>query len=222
MVDLVGIGVVAAGAIVLVAGAALSVYGVAILGLIVGGATGYLFAPTIGGALGLEGIVAVLGATGLGVLVGIVAAYLLLSMAVAAISFVVGIYAGLVFVPPLLGDGAGLLVYPAAIAVGVVAAVLGSLMTRTAMIFVSSFVGTTLVTGSITASSVATAGEQLSLDPLLFDPTSLVFLGLFAFGLLTQFGLFKFGYVTKFVGMLPGASVLHDRGRGETASGGKG
>lgn len=220
MVDLIGVAVIVAGLVLLLAGAALSVYGVAILGAIVGGGVGYLFAPTIGGAIGLEGTLAAIGATGVGGLAGTVASYVLLSMAVATLSFVAGTYAGLVVAPAVLGDGAGVLLYAAALAVGVVAALLGSFLTRTVLVLVTSFVGATLASTSLTLADVTAAGENLTLDPLLFDVAAPLFLGLFALGVLAQFGLFKVGYVTRLVGVLPGASVLHDRGRGGGESGG--
>lgn len=215
MVDLIGVSVIVAGFVLLFAGAALSVYGVAILGAVVGGGAGYLFAPTIGGAIGLEGTVAAVAATFIGALVGIVAAYVLLSMAVAALSFVAGTYAGLVVAPVILGEGAGAVLYLAALVVGAVAAILGSILTRTVLVIVTSFVGATLASGSLTVADVADAGDGLVLDPLLFDVASPLFLGLFVLGVLVQFGLFKLGYVTRLVAVLPGASRIRDR-RGRT------
>jgi hypothetical protein len=212
MVSIIGIATVVAGLVLLFAGAALSIYGVAVLGILVGGAGGYLFAPTIGGLIGLEGLVAIVAASAIGSLAGLVVTYLLLSMAVAAVSFVAGTYAGLVVVAPLMGEGSGLLVYPIAIVVGIVAAILGSFLTKSMMVLISSFVGATLASGSVTAADLASAQADLTLDPLLIDPVSPIFLVLFVFGVLTQFGLFKFGYVTKLVSVLPGASVLQDRG----------
>lgn len=218
MVDLVGVAVVLSGVVLLVAGAALSVYGVAILGVLVGGGAGFALAPSIGPALGLEGVLAVPAATALGVIAGLVAAYLLLSTAVAALSFVAGTYAGLVVVAPLLGDGAGVLASPVALVVGGVAAFVGTIMTRTVLVLVTSFVGATLASGSLTVADVAAAGEGLALDPILFDVASPVFLGLFAVGVLVQFGLFRFGYVRKLAAVLPGASVFRDRDEAETGA----
>lgn len=211
MVDLLGVAVILAGLVLLFAGAALSVYGVAVLGAVVGGGAGYLFAPTVGGAVGLEGVLAAVAATGIGVLVGVVLSYVLLSMAVAALSFVVGTYAGLVAAPVFLGEGAGMVAYLAALVVGGIAAMLGSFLTRTVLVLVTSFVGATLASGSLTLADVADAGEGLVLDPLLFDVASPVFLALFAVGVLVQFGLFKLGYVTRLVAVLPGASRVRDR-----------
>lgn len=214
MVDLVGIALLLVGAVLLFAGAALSVYGVAVLGVVVGGGAGFLVAPTVGNAIGLEGVLAVVVATALGIVAGLVAAYLLLSMAIAAVSFAAGTYAGLVVVTPLLGEGAAIFGYSAALVVGVVAAALGSVLTRTVMVLVTSFVGATLASGSLTIADVTAAGEQFALDPLVFDVASPIFLGLLALGVLAQFGLFRFGYVTRLVSLLPGASVLRDRDGG--------
>lgn len=210
MVDVIGIAVILGGLVLLFAGAALSIYGVAILGVIVGGGVGFLLAPTLGSAIGLEGLLAAVVATALGMVAGLVLSYLLLSMAIAALSFVAGVYAGLVVVAPMLGEGSGGLAYPIAIVVGIAAAALGSFLTKSILVVVTSFVGATLASGSLTLSDVSAAGEDLALDPLLFDVADPIFLVLFVLGLLTQFGLFRFGYVTALVSKLPGASVLTD------------
>jgi hypothetical protein len=214
MVDAIAVAFVIGGLILLFAGAALSVYGVAALGVVVGGGVGFLFAPAVGGLVGVTGLAGVVVATGIGVVAGLVVTRMLLSAAVGAVGFVVGTYAGLVAVAPLVGVS-GLLIYPLGLAVGIGTAVLGSFMTRTTMVLVTSFVGAVLVSGSLTPGDLATAQRELALEPLVFEVGSPVFLGLFALGVLSQFGLFKFGYVTKVVGLLPGASVLTDRGRNE-------
>lgn len=213
MVDLLGIGIILGGAVLLFAGAALSIYGVAILGVVVGGVGGFLLGPSIGGLLGLEGLLAVVVATALGSIVGVLMTYLLLSMAIAALSFVAGTFAGLVVLNAVFPEASMSLLSPAAMVVGVAAAALGSFLSKTVLVFVTSFVGATLVSGSMTLSDIQTAGAKLSLDPIVFDLWSPVFLVLFVLGVLTQFGIFKFGYVTKIVSVLPGASVLRDRGR---------
>ena len=212
MVDIFGIALVLGGLVLLFAGAALSIYGVAVLGVLVGGTGGFMFAPTIADLLGLQGVLAVVAATAIGIVAGLVVTYLLLSMAIAAVSFVVGTYAGLVVVAPLLGEGSGLLAYPIAIVVGFAAAALGSFLTKSMMVLITSFVGATLASGSVTAADVAAAQADFTLEPLLIDVGSPIFLALFVLGVLSQFGLFKFGYVTKLVSVLPGASVFRDRG----------
>jgi hypothetical protein len=210
MVEVVAIALVAGGAVLLFTGAALSVYGVALLGAVIGGSGGYLVAPTIGGLLGFEGLVAVLAAIGVGVLVGVAVTYALLSFAIAAVSFVVGTFLGLVAIAPVLVDGPGFLVYPVAVGIGIGAAILGMFATKTAMVLVTAGAGATLVSRSITLADLEAAQAELALEPLLFDVTTPLFLGLFVLGLLSQFGLFKLGYVTKLVGMLPGASAFTD------------
>ena len=206
MVTLAATALVLGGAVLLFSGAALSVYGVALLGAVVGGSGGYLVGPTLGGLLGFEGVVA---------LAGVVATYALLSLAIAAVSFVVGTFLGLVAIAPVLVDGPGFLVYPVALLIGLGAAFLGMIMTKSTMILVTAAAGATLVSRSVTVADFTAAGAELALEPLLFDVTSPLFLGLFALGVLSQFGLFKLGYVTKLVGLLPGASVFRDRGEAE-------
>ena len=220
MVDIIGIALVLGGLVLLFAGAALSIYGVAVLGVLVGGTGGFMFAPTIADLIGLQGVLAVVAATAIGIVAGLVVTYLLLSMAIAAVSFVFGTYAGLVVVAPLLGEGSGLLAYPIALVVGFVAAALGSFLTKSMMVLITSFVGATLASGSVTAADVATAQTDVSLEPLLIDVGSPIFLALLALGVLSQFGLFKFGYVTKLVSVLPGASVFRDRGDQPTEAAG--
>lgn len=212
MVDGIAIVLVLAGVVLLFAGAALSVYGVALLGVVVGGGGGFLFAPTVGDAIGLDGPLAIVIATALGIVAGVLLAYLLLSLAIAAVSFVAGTYVGLVVVAPLVGEGSGAMVYLVALVVGVAVAAIGSILSKTVMILVTSFVGATLVSGSLTPADVAAAQSNLSLDPLLFDVGSPLFLGLFVLGVLSQFGLFKLGYVTRLVSVLPGANALRNRG----------
>jgi hypothetical protein len=212
MVDVVGLAILLGGAVLLVGGATLSLYGVALLGLLVGGAGGFLLAPTVGSILGLQGIVATAAATAIGILVGVVLAYVLLSVAIAALSFVAGTFAGIVVLGALFPDLSPFLLYPAALVVGGVAAALGSFMSKTILVLVSSFVGATLLSGSVTLADLEAAGTQVSIEPIVFDIASPVFLGLFVLGILLQFGIFKLGYVTKIAAVLPGASVLRDRG----------
>lgn len=210
MVEVLAIALVVGGAILLFSGAALSVYGVGLLGAVIGGSGGFLLAPTIGGLLGFEGLVAVVAGIGVGVLAGVAVTYALLSFAIAAVSFVVGTFLGLVAIAPALVDGPGFLVYPVALGIGIGAAVLGMFATKTAMVLVTAGAGATLVSRSVTLADLTATQAELALDPLLFDVTAPLFLGLFGLGVLSQFGLFRLGYVTALVGLLPGASVFTD------------
>lgn len=214
MVTPVEVAFVLAGAVLLLSGAALSIYGVGGMGLLLGGGGGYLVAPTIGGLIGLAGAPATAAAVGLGALAGLVVTYALLSMAVAAIAFVVGAYVGLVVAEPLVGAGSLLVSIPVALGVGIAAAFLGTLLTRTTMIVVTSFVGAALASRTVTPAAFEQAQADVVLDPLLFDPASPVFLGLFVLGVLSQFGLFKLGYVAKLVTWLPGAILFEDGDKG--------
>lgn len=212
MVNLVDIAILIAGALVLFGGAAFSIYGVALLGVLVGGAGGYLLAPTVGPMVGLEGLVATAAVTLGGCVVGVILSYVLLSLAIAALSFVAGTFAGLVVLGALMPDLSPFLLYPAALLIGGIAAALGTFLSKTVLVVVSSFIGATLLSGSITLANLEAASTQISIEPILFDVWSPVFLGLFVLGLLVQFGIFKLGYVTKIAAILPGASVLRDRG----------
>lgn len=212
MVEVLDVALVVGGAVLLFFGAALSVYGVAFLGALLGAGGGYLFAPTIGDPLAVEGAVATAVAVPIGAIAGVALAYVLLSFAVAAVSFVVGTYFGLVAVAPAMGSGgpAAVLI---AVAVGVAAAGLGTFFTKTMMILITAAMGAALVTRKLTVDALSTAGNDFDIDPLIFEPTAPLFFGLFALGVLSQFGLFKFGWVAGIVAKLPGARQLTDRGR---------
>lgn len=212
MVDSIAIVSVLGGLVLLFAGAALSVYGVAALGALLGGGGGYLLAPTVGSVIGLDGLLAAVAATGIGIVAGVVAAYLLLSLAVAAVGFLVGTYVGFVVLSSVFAGWPGQVVAPVALGVGVVAGFLGTTLTKTVMILVTSFVGAALTSRSVTVGDFEAAQSALTLDPLLFDLWSPLFLVLLVLGVLAQFGLFRFGYVTRLVALLPGASTFRDRG----------
>jgi len=214
MVSIMQVGFVLAGAVFLFAGAALSIYGVGGMGLLLGGGGGYLVAPTIGEFFGLAGV----GATAAGVLVGafagLLVTYVLLSMAVALIAFVVGSYLGVVLANPLVGADSLLVMIPVALAVGIGAAFLGTMLTRTTMVAVTSFIGAALASRAVTFENLETAQTEVALDPLLFDLSTPLFVGLLVLGVLSQFGLFKFGYVAKLITWLPGATVFRDSKEG--------
>lgn len=211
MVDGTMIGLLVAGAVLLFAGAALSTYGVALLGAIVGGGGGYLFAPTVAGAIGVSGPVSTAAAVGLGLILGALLAYSLLSVAIAATSFVVGAYLGLLVLAGMLVDGPTYMEWLVAVGIGFGAAVLGLIFTKTMLIITTAAGGAALLSRSVTMTELQEAQTTLSADPLLFE-LSIPFLGLFVLGVLWQFGLFRFGYVARIATLLPGARVLRNRG----------
>ena len=213
MVEPTTVAFVVVGLALLFFGATFSSWGVSALGLLVGGSAGYVLAPTVAGVVGLAGTAGVAVAVAIGAVIGIVLGYVLLSMAVAAIAFIIGTYVGLAVVAGALVDGGSLVVIPVAIGVGLVLAVLGMLLTKTMMVFLTAFVGAAFASTSVGASDFLAAQAALSLDPILFDLASPVFLGLFVLGVLTQFGLFRFGYVTKLLSILPGVRPLRNRAR---------
>lgn len=215
MVDVLTLALVAAGAVLLFAGAALSVYGVALLGAVLGGGGGYLVAPTIGGIAGLEGTAATAAAVGVGMILGVVISYSLLSMVVAFAGFVTGSFLGLFVVSPVLVDGAWYVEGAAAIGVGIVGAFLGMFMTKTTLVGVTSFFGAALASRQLTLAEFEAAANGPAIEPLLWDFADPLFLGLLVLGLLSQVGLFKFGYVTKLTAILPGARVIRNRGDDE-------
>ncbi len=217
MVELLDVVFVLGGSILLFSGAVLSVYGIALLGAVLGAGGGYLFAPVIADPFGVEGAAATLVAVPVGALAGVLVTYVLLSLAVAAVSLIVGAYLGLVAVAPALGN-TGIEAVGISVAVGVVAAVVGSLFTKTMMIFITSAMGAILVSRQLTIDGLRTAQAEFTVEPLLFEPTAPLFVALLGLGVLSQFGLFKLGYVARIIKRLPGARQLRDRGEDETAS----
>lgn len=208
MIDLASVGLVFGGAVLLFAGAALSVYGVVLLGTLLGGSGGYLAGPTVAAAVGADGIAATVVPIVLGAVAGGLAGYLLLSIAVAVMSFVVGTFVGTTALAPLLVDGQWYVEWGAAIAIGAAAAILGMFVTKLTMVGITSFVGAAFASRSLTVDQFAAAQEALHPGPLLFDVTSPVFLALVTLGILSQLGLFKFGYVTRIARLLPGFKAL--------------
>ncbi|MFC4542111.1 phosphate ABC transporter permease [Halosolutus amylolyticus] len=216
MLDLASIGLVLGGIVLLFAGAALSVYGVVLLGTVLGGSGGYLVGPSVAAAAGVDGVAATVAPVVLGAIGGGLAGYLLLSIAVAAMSFVVGTFVGATALAPLLVDGQWYLEWGAAIAIGVAAAVLGMILTKWTMGAITAFVGAAFASRSLTVDQFVAAREALHPEPLLFDVTAPLFLALVTLGLLSQIGLFKFGYVTRIARLMPGFKALPDRRRDES------
>ncbi len=212
MIDPVSIALVLAGVVLLFGGAALSSYGVGLAGAIVGGAGGYLVVPGIAAAAGLSGPIGLAAGILLGAGVGVLLTYLLFSIAVAGVSFAAGTLLGWSVIAPAFVSGAWYIEILAAIGIGVLAAAFGTFMTKTAMVFITSYLGAVFASRSITFANLDAAREAVSPDPLLFDPTDPILLGLFVLGVLTQIGLVKLGYVTKLLGVLPGARALRNRG----------
>lgn len=211
MVDIAAIALVLGGAVLLFSGAALSVYGTGLLGAVLGGGAGYLVAPTIASAVGVEGVAGFGVAVLAGAAVGIGVTYVLLSMAIATMAFVVGIYLGVVAVNPIVGSGSLPVTVLVGLGTGVALAFLGMFLTRTTMVIISSFIGAGLASRSITLDGITTAADNFpNLDSIVFDAGSPLFLGLFVLGMLSQFGLFRLGWVTKIVAVLPGATLLED------------
>ncbi|WP_290815237.1 phosphate ABC transporter permease [Halovivax sp.] len=212
MIDATVVAPVAIGAVLLIAGATLSRYGVALMGALLGAGGGYLAAPTVGAAIGVGGVAASAVGIAAGIVVGVVAAHLLLSVAVAAIGFGVGTYIGLTILAPVLVDGAWYVEWGAAVGIGVAVALAGMVLTHTTMIVLTSVIGAALTSRSLTLEAFEEARAATSVDPLLLDAADPIFLGLVVVGLSVQIGLLKLGYVGRLVARLPGAAMGRDRG----------
>lgn len=197
------IGIVLIGLILVFFGAALSMYSVVLLGLLLGGSGGYFIAPsvlTLGGGLeGPVGIAVVVLITGG---IGMFLAYSALTFVVAGAGFLVGAFLGRFLVTPLL-DGGLLLAIGAVVIGGVVGAWVGVVLTKTGLIVITSFIGAAVASRSVTLETIDAVRADWALEPLLFDPLAPVFLGLFVLGIISQFGLFKLGWVTKLGAAVP-------------------
>lgn len=210
--ELVDVGLVLAGLVLVFFGAALSVYATALLGLLIGAAGGYVVAPTVLGAVGAGGFVGLAAAVVVGGTLGAVLAYVALSVATAVPSFVVGAYIGLYVITPVFTEG-GLVRYLVAIVAGVAGAFVGFTLTKFALTFITAFVGAALASGSVAFADVTAARDGLSPDPILFDPLATtpvvgveipLFGALVLVGLLSQIGLFRLGWVTRLAAVVPG------------------
>jgi hypothetical protein len=211
MFDGVAVAIVVAGLVLLFSGAALSVYGVVGLGLVIGGGGGYVLGPTLGTAMGLEGAAAAGAPIVVGALAGGLLGYALLSAAVALIGFVVGgLFAMAALEPTALGQQ-WFLAWPVAIVVGLVVAFLGALFQRWTIAGLTAVVGAALASRSLTIEQFTATQGSLTLEPLLFDVTSPPFLALVALGVLSQFGLVRLGHATSLVRLLPGSAALRRR-----------
>jgi ABC-type multidrug transport system fused ATPase/permease subunit len=210
--ELVNIGLLLAGLVLVFFGAALSIYAVSLLGFLIGAGGAYVLAPTVLPALGAEGIVGFAVAVLVGGALGAALSYVALSFATAIPAFVVGAYIGLYVITPIFTDG-GLIKWLVMVVAGIVGSVIGFALTKYALMFITSFVGAALASGKVRMSDFTAARESLSPNPILFDPLSstgllgfeLPLFGiLFVLGVLSQIGLFRLGWVTKFASVLPG------------------
>jgi hypothetical protein len=213
-------GLVLAGIVLVFFGAALSVYAVALVGFLIGAGGAYVVAPTVLGAVGSSGFVSLAVAVAVGGLLGAALAYVALSVATSVPAFVVGAYLGLYVVTPLF-TGGGPIRYLVAVLGGIAGAVVGFTLTKFALMFVTSFVGAALASGSLSAAALRTAREGPTIDPLLFDPLSTtpvlgaelpLFGALFGLGLLAQLGLFRLGWVARLATVLPGIGDVFGEG----------
>jgi len=209
---LADVALVTAGLVLLFLGAALSIYAVALVGFLLGAGGAYVVAPSVLGAVGSGGLVGLAVAIVVGGLLGAALAYVALSVATAVPSFVVGVYLGLYVVTPLF-TGGGLVKYLVAILCGIAGAALGFTLTKFALMFVTSFIGAALASGSLSAAAFRAAREGTTMEPLLFDPLATTGVGgvavpmfgvLFGLGILSQLGLFRLGWVASLATVLPG------------------
>lgn len=210
MVGLIGVGLVLGGLVLAFAGGALSVYGVGLVGFVLGAVGGFVIAPQVLGMAEAGGMVALAVAILVGGALGLLLAYAALSFATAVPGFIVGAFVGLYIVSPLFLEG-GLVRYVAAIIGGLAGAAFGYVLTRQALVVITAFLGAALASRSLTIETFEAARDGFTVDPLLFDPFDVVFLVILVLGLLVQVGLFRLGWVARFAAAVPGIGrVLGD------------
>jgi len=142
-------GLVVAGLLLAFVGAAVSVYAVALTGVLVGAGAGYLAAPNLAGLIAVDGLV-LTGARSGRRAVGGFLAYAGLSFAVVAIGGLVGGFAGRFAVGPMYAaDAAGiegtLLLVGATLAGVAVGALFGFVLSRTTLVVSTAFIGAAFV-----------------------------------------------------------------------------
>ncbi|MFO7925070.1 MAG: phosphate ABC transporter permease [Halobacteriota archaeon] len=220
--ELVDIGLVLAGLVLVFFGATLSVYATALLGFLIGAGGGYVLAPQLIGALGAGGLVAFVAAIAVGGALGAALAYVALSFATAIPAFVVGAYIGLYVITPIFTEG-GFVRYLVMIVAGFVAAAIGFTLTKFALMFITAFIGAAFASSAVTLSNLTAVRDSFSPDPILFDPLGTtplfgfevpLFGALFVLGIISQIGLFKLGWVARFATVLPGVGRVLGDGEG--------
>lgn len=213
MVEALSIGFVIVGVALLFVGATVSSYAAGALGLAIGGTGGYLLGPSLAGLAGLDAFAASAVTAFVGGVAGAALTIMLLKTAIATIAFVIGTYAGWSVLAELLVESS-ILELPVAVGIGVATAAIAYVMTRTVLVFLTSFVGAAMASRAVTDADVVAVQAALDPRPLLFDVGEPLFVALFALGVLSQVGLIKLGYATKLLGRLPGIRPVRDRGSG--------
>jgi len=218
--ELVDIGFVLAGLVLVFFGAALSVYATALLGFLIGAGGGYVLAPQLLGAFGAGGLVGLAAAVVVGGALGAALAYVALSVATAIPAFVVGAYIGLYVITPIFTEG-GLVRYLVMIVAGVAGAFIGFTLTKFALMFITAFVGAAFASGSVALADFTAARDSFTPDPILFDPLAStpvvgvevpLFGVLFVLGIVSQIGLFQLGWVTRIAAVVPGVGRVLGNG----------
>ncbi len=220
--EVVTIGLVLVGLVLVFFGAALSVYATSLLGFLIGAGSGYVIAPYLLGAAGEQGLIALSVAVLGGGILGAALAYVALSFATAVPAFIVGAYLGLYVITPIFTDG-GLIRYLVMLIAGIAGAAIGFTLTKFALMFITAFIGAALASGAVGLADLEAVRASVSPTPVLFDPLAStqvigadipLFGVLLLLGLLSQIGLFRLGWMTKLTSLLPGIGRI---GRKEEA-----
>lgn len=184
------IALVVGGLVLAFAGAALFKYTVAAVGLLSGGAGGYLLAS----ALALEPMLMAAAAL-VGALVGVFLVFSLLTTVATIPGFVLGSYVA----ASVVGlDGASLGLQTAGLTLlgGIAGAAICGLLFKKVLPILTALLGAALATRAWTIDAFTEAASSLDPSPVMIEP-GVSFAAVVVVGTLTQYGLLKLGWAKK-------------------------
>jgi hypothetical protein len=170
------------GLIILVVGARVSVYSV----LLAGAGAGLGGAFVAASSAGLEGV-ALLATVLVGIGIGTGVAYFVFGALFALVGFVGGAYIVTVIGDAIIEADAIVFDELGTVFVGGLCGALAAVLFKHAiLVLVTSFTGAALVSLSVTLADLREVTSQQAIDPILFDPLTIPFLGLFVIGITAQ------------------------------------
>lgn len=186
----IDIALVVGGLVLAFAGAALFKYTVAAVGLLSGGAGGFLLAST----LALDPV-AMAGAAVVGALVGVFLVFSLITTVATIPGFVLGSYVAATVVGL---DGAGLGLQTAGLTLlgGIAGAAICGLLFKKVLPILTALLGAALATQAWTIDAFTRAASSLDPSPVMIEP-GVPFAAVFVAGTLCQIGLLKLGWAKK-------------------------
>ncbi|SNZ17480.1 hypothetical protein SAMN06269185_3037 [Natronoarchaeum philippinense] len=205
----IDIALVAVGLVLAFAGAALFKYTLAAVGLLSGGAGGFLLANAVAPEPTTVAVAALVGAV-----VGVFLAFSLITTVATIPGFMLGSYVAAMVVG-LDGGSLGVATLGPTLLGGVVGAAICGLLFTKVLPALTALLGAALATRAWTVDAFREAATSLDPSPVLIEP-GVPFAAVFVAGTLSQIGLLKLGWTKQF-GKPPKA--LWKRVRGDSSSG---